>query len=240
MCVANLSRTPQPAELDLSAFKGRVPLELTGDTEFPRIGELPYFITLGRYASYWFLLRDAPEPPVVVRPAPRSAPKPVAGTDLDPLLLGPAWDKAFDSATRSILERLYLPQHLATRRWFSAKSRPLHAVRIRDYALVSASPAPGFLTLLDVRYADGGTETYCVPLAFLAGVPADELLKESPDLVVARVSGARRGVLHERLDLGLAGQLVQAIVNDRVITSRSGHIVTTRFPALCQRVTTAI
>ena len=236
LCVANLSRTPQPAELDLSAFKGRVPLELTGDTEFPRIGEVPYFITLGRYAAYWFLLRDAPEPPVVVRPAPRSAPKPVAGTDLDPLLLGPAWDKAFDSATRSILERLYLPQHLATRRWFSAKSRPLHAVRIRDHALVSASPAPGFLTLLDVRYADGGTETYCVPLAFLAGVPADELLKESPDLVVARVSGARRGVLHERLDLGLAGQLVQAIVNDRVITSRSGHIVTTRFPALSDRL----
>ena len=109
-------------------------------------------------------------------------------------------------------------------------------MRIRDYALVSASPAPGFLTLLDVRYADGGTETYCVPLAFLAGVPADELLKESPDLVVARVSGARRGVLHERLDLGLAGQLVQAIVNDRVITSRSGHIVTTRFPALSDRL----
>ncbi len=236
LCVANLSRTPQPAELDLSAFKGRTPLELTGDTEFPRIGEVPYFITLGRYAAYWFLLRDAPEPPVVVRPAPRSAPKPVAGTDLDPLLLGPAWDKAFDSATRSILERLYLPQHLATRRWFSAKSRALHAVRIRDHALVSASPAPGFLTLLDVRYADGGTETYCVPLAFLAGVPADELLKESPDLVVARVSGARRGVLHERLDLGLAGQLVQAILNDRVIASRSGHIVTARFPALAERL----
>src|SRR4029079_17906167 len=236
LCVANLSRTPQPAELDLSAFKGRVPLELTGDTEFPRIGDLPYFITLGRYAAYWFLLRDAPEPPVVVRPAPRSAPKPVAGTDLDPLLLGPAWDQAVDSATRSILERLYLPQHMATRRWFSAKSRALHAVRIRDYGLVSASPAPGFLTLLDVSYADGGAETYCVPLAFLAGVPADELLKESPDLVVARVSGARRGVLHERLDLGLAGQLVQAIVNDRVITSRFGHIVTTLFPPLSDRL----
>src|SRR4029078_3599772 len=99
-------------------------------------------------------------------------PRLVSGTAFAPLLLGPAWDKAFDSATRSILERLYLPQHLATRRWFSARSRPLHAVRIRDYALVSTSPAPGFLTLLDVGYADGGTETYCVPLAFLAGVSA--------------------------------------------------------------------
>jgi maltose alpha-D-glucosyltransferase/alpha-amylase len=236
LCVANLSRTPQPAELDLSAFKGRIPLELTGDTEFPRIGEMPYFITLGRYAAYWFLLRDAPEPPVVVRPAPRSAPKPPDGTDMDPLLLGPAWDKAFDSATRSILERLYLPHHLATRRWFAARSRTLHAVRIRDYALVSASPSPGFLTLLDVTYADGGTDTYCVPMAFLAGVPADEVLRDSPDLVVARISGARRGVLHERLDLGVAGQLVRAIVDDQVIASRGGSIVTTRFPVLSERL----
>src|SRR5204862_7963706 len=148
---------------DLSAFKGRIPLELAGDTEFPRIGELPYFITLGRYASYWFALRDAPEPSIVVRPAPRSTPKPPDPLDLVPLLLGPLWDKAFDSATRSILERIYLPQHLSTRRWFAARSRPLHAVRIRDYTLVSTSPAPGFLTLLDVTYGDGGTATYCVP-----------------------------------------------------------------------------
>src|SRR5262249_52127853 len=161
------------------------------------------------------------------RPAPRSAPKPPDGTDLDPLLLGPAWDKAFDSATRSILERLYLPHHLATRRWFAARSRALHAVNIRDYALVSASPSPGFLTLLDAPYAGGGTETYCVPMAFLAGTQADELLKESPELVVARVSGARRGVLHERLDLGVAGQLLRAIVDDQVIPSRFGRIVTT-------------
>ena len=47
LCVANLSRTVQPVELDLARFKGMMPVEMLGLTEFPRIGELPYFLTLG-------------------------------------------------------------------------------------------------------------------------------------------------------------------------------------------------
>ena len=70
LCVANLSRTAQPAELDLRAWHGRVPIEMVGSTEFPRIGELPYFLTLAPYGFYWFLLAEAPAPPVVERPAP--------------------------------------------------------------------------------------------------------------------------------------------------------------------------
>ena len=48
LCVANLSRTVQPVELDLSRFKGMTPVEMLGLTEFPRIGDLPYFLTLAR------------------------------------------------------------------------------------------------------------------------------------------------------------------------------------------------
>jgi maltose alpha-D-glucosyltransferase/alpha-amylase len=54
LCVANLSRSVQPVELDLSAFCGLVPVEIFGLTEFPRIGEKPYFLTLGPYAFFWF------------------------------------------------------------------------------------------------------------------------------------------------------------------------------------------
>jgi maltose alpha-D-glucosyltransferase/alpha-amylase len=57
LVVANLARTVQPAELDLSVFNGRTPVEMVGATEFPRIGELPYFLTLGPYSFYWFVLR---------------------------------------------------------------------------------------------------------------------------------------------------------------------------------------
>jgi maltose alpha-D-glucosyltransferase/alpha-amylase len=59
LCVANLSRTAQPAELDLSAFAGAVPVEMLGYTEFPSIGPTPYFLTLGPYGFYWFEIQHA-------------------------------------------------------------------------------------------------------------------------------------------------------------------------------------
>jgi maltose alpha-D-glucosyltransferase/alpha-amylase len=56
LCVANLSRFSQPVELDLWAYGGAVPVELFGETRFPAIGELPYFLTLGPHGFYWFRL----------------------------------------------------------------------------------------------------------------------------------------------------------------------------------------
>ena len=56
LCVANLSRSVQPVELDLSAFAGLTPVEMLGYTEFPAIGG-PYFLSLGPYAFYWFELQ---------------------------------------------------------------------------------------------------------------------------------------------------------------------------------------
>jgi maltose alpha-D-glucosyltransferase/alpha-amylase len=56
LCVVNLSRFVQPAELDLSAYDGWQPIEMIGETAFPFIGELPYFVTLGPHSFYWFRL----------------------------------------------------------------------------------------------------------------------------------------------------------------------------------------
>jgi len=54
LCVNNLSRFPQPVELDLSEHAGGVPVELTGGVHFPPIGELPYLLTLPGHGFYWF------------------------------------------------------------------------------------------------------------------------------------------------------------------------------------------
>ena len=58
LCVANLSRHPQPAELDLSEFAGATPVEMLGYTPFRVIGRDPYVLTLGGYGFYWFELRQ--------------------------------------------------------------------------------------------------------------------------------------------------------------------------------------
>lgn len=59
LCVNNLSRFPQPVELDLRRFAGRRPIELLGGVQFPEIGELPYLLTLAGYGFYWFRLTAA-------------------------------------------------------------------------------------------------------------------------------------------------------------------------------------
>jgi maltose alpha-D-glucosyltransferase/alpha-amylase len=59
LCVNNLSRFPQPVELDLHQFGGLQPVEMLGGVEFPRIGELPYLLTLAGYGFYWFRIAGA-------------------------------------------------------------------------------------------------------------------------------------------------------------------------------------
>jgi maltose alpha-D-glucosyltransferase/alpha-amylase len=57
LCVANLSRSVQPVELDLSPSAGFTPVEMLGYTNFPVVGQHPYFLTLGPYGFYWFELQ---------------------------------------------------------------------------------------------------------------------------------------------------------------------------------------
>ena len=59
LCVNNLSRFPQPVELDLRRFKGVTPVECMGGVTFPPIGDLSYLLTLPGHGFYWFQL---PEP----------------------------------------------------------------------------------------------------------------------------------------------------------------------------------
>src|SRR5579859_427157 len=126
LCVANLSRSAQATELDLSAWKDRVPLEMLGRTRFPAIGELPYMITLAPYGFYWFELkeRDKSEPVT-----PRAVP------EFETLVvpLNSTWVSL--ARTRGVFERDVLPGHLARTRWY-----PGHSPATIRPTLVSAIP----------------------------------------------------------------------------------------------------
>ena len=60
LCVGNLSRFAQPAQLPLQRWEGMTPIELIGRVPFPAIGAPPYFITLPPYGFYWFGLVGRP------------------------------------------------------------------------------------------------------------------------------------------------------------------------------------
>jgi maltose alpha-D-glucosyltransferase/alpha-amylase len=57
LVVNNLSSTAQAVELDLRRYKGNILIEMSGKNMFPRVGDLPYLLTLGPYQCYWFRLR---------------------------------------------------------------------------------------------------------------------------------------------------------------------------------------
>jgi maltose alpha-D-glucosyltransferase/alpha-amylase len=60
LVVNNLSRFSQYVEIDLRRFDGWTPVDLFGGIPFPKIGELPYLVTLGPHGFYWF--RFVPPP----------------------------------------------------------------------------------------------------------------------------------------------------------------------------------
>jgi maltose alpha-D-glucosyltransferase/alpha-amylase len=126
LCVANLSRSAQATELDLSAFKDRVPLEMLGRTHFPAIGELPYMITLAPYGFYWFQLqhRDKSEP---------ATPSIVPEFETLVVPVGATWVSL--ARTRSLFECDVLPGHLARSRWY-----PIHDASAIHPILTSAIP----------------------------------------------------------------------------------------------------
>jgi maltose alpha-D-glucosyltransferase/alpha-amylase len=63
LCVHNLSRFAQPAELALAKWAGSTPYEVLGRVPFPIISEEPYTITLPPYGFLWFDLVPEERPP---------------------------------------------------------------------------------------------------------------------------------------------------------------------------------
>jgi maltose alpha-D-glucosyltransferase/alpha-amylase len=57
LVVNNLSSAAQAVELDLRRYKGNILIEMFGKNIFPRVGDLPYLLTMGPYQFYWFRLR---------------------------------------------------------------------------------------------------------------------------------------------------------------------------------------
>ena len=221
LVLANLARSVQPVELDLSAFKGYTPVEMLGLTHFPRIGELPYFVTLGPHTFYWFLLQRTPTT-IAVRVA--TEPRPEVELP-EPLMMGPAWETLLEGNVRTLIERDCLLPFMARQRWFGGKARDPRKCRIVEWSLVARSPDTMFLTMAEVTYADGSAERYFVPLAVKGGRDGEDLLSYHAHVVIAPISGARKGVLYDPSnDEGFGATLLTSIEENREFRAHAGLI----------------
>jgi maltose alpha-D-glucosyltransferase/alpha-amylase len=59
LCVANLARTVQSVELNLSAFEGARPVDLFSDSRFPPISGAPYVLSLPGRGFLWLRFEPA-------------------------------------------------------------------------------------------------------------------------------------------------------------------------------------
>ena len=181
LCVANLSRAAQAVELDLSAYAGKVPVEMVGGSAFPPIGQLSYLLTLPPYGFYWFLLADASQMPSWHVPPVDRMP------DLPTLVLKRGVQDLLEPSARRVLEQESLPTYLPKRRWFSGHELPAGQVRVAYALPFGEGQRPLLLSEVEVQ-RNGERERYQLPFGF---VTEDESSSALPNqLALAR---ARRG-----------------------------------------------
>jgi maltose alpha-D-glucosyltransferase / alpha-amylase len=183
LCVANLSRSAQAVELDLSEFAGRVPVELSGGTAFPKIGQLTYLLTLPPFGFVWFLLSAEAEAPAWSSATAGPLAEHytfVLRTGLQDIVAGSA---------RKVLQHDILPFYIAQRRWFQNKDEGVHGVEINAFdALPGAGPDAIFVELcVEVNER---IERYTLPMT-VAWEDAPSYPFEAP-LALARVRRGRR------------------------------------------------
>jgi maltose alpha-D-glucosyltransferase/alpha-amylase len=184
LCVANLSRSAQATELDLSAFKGRIPLEMLGRTRFPAIGELPYMITLAPYGFYWFELQERDKSQPVT---PRAVP------EFETLVVpvGSTWVSM--ARERGMFERDVLPGHLARSRWYPERSpRAIHPKLVSATPFCDIGDNRPYLAFFEAKQ-QGETARYVLPMQ-IEWVRFDRE-HYNPKALAAVRQGAREGTL---------------------------------------------
>jgi maltose alpha-D-glucosyltransferase/alpha-amylase len=245
LCVANLSRSAQPVELDLVAFRGRVPVEMMGHTTFPPIGDLPYLLTLPRHGVYWFRLAVTAEVPEWHEGRLRPIELPV-------LVLADGWDTFFpdrvDASRRGLalhvreqIEREILPAHLPTQRWFGAKQDRIDAVRLDEFGEWSFGNSKWLIALLDVRLAGGATETYFLPLSLAWGEDEEQWRRLLPVALGKVRHKARVGILYDAFaDPAFLSAVTHAMCEETVAEPGNGTLEFTRTQAFDTVVGTAV
>jgi maltose alpha-D-glucosyltransferase/alpha-amylase len=212
LCVANLARSPQAVELDLREFNGRVPVEMTGGSAFPPIGELTYLLTLPPYGFYWFELRTADQAPEW-----RVAP-PEMLIEYATLVARRGMADIVSETTRAQLQRDVLPNYLQARRWFAAKDKKLDGVLLTPIAALDNTPEAPVLFRVTARFG-AEEQHYLLPLGLIWENQDTPLLAKQLALANVRRT-SRMGVLTDAFAIpAFARILIDLLARNATINS---------------------
>jgi maltose alpha-D-glucosyltransferase / alpha-amylase len=187
LVVVNLSRYTQPAELDLSSFKGYKPIEVFSKNKFPGIKEdTPYFLTLAGHDCEWFILEK-------VHPE-------MDTENALPLIELQHWDELVERDTLEELENNILRNYMMKMRWFGGKARGIENIKVINHARVPLPEDSVYFLLIEVQYQSGLPEIYQLPVAFGKDQFASKVKDHCPQAVLALIRlGDREGVLYDAI-----------------------------------------
>jgi maltose alpha-D-glucosyltransferase/alpha-amylase len=209
LCVANLARTPQAVELDLAAYAGRVPIELTGPSSFPPIGQLNYLLTLPPYAFYWFELKASTE----AAPSWRDDP-PEQLPEFQTLVVRESLRELLGERHSATILQDLLPAYLQRRRWFASKNDVISSVRIASTAQVPSNREI-MLTEIEVKLRDRA-ERYLLPAGIAWEGATPQPLPQQ--LAMARVRRGRRvGYITDAFSFEALPRAIMGWVRERAI-----------------------
>ncbi|WP_311223840.1 MULTISPECIES: maltose alpha-D-glucosyltransferase [unclassified Acidovorax] len=229
LTVFNLSRAAQPVELDLSAYKGRAPLEMLGRVTFPPIGDLPYLLTLHSYGFYWFKLSTEADVPAWHQDGLDLQERPV-------LVLFDGWTSFFrdkvmpwrigmSERMRAQFESDTLPRFIELQRWYGGKGTATDRARIQDHTVWKVGQdCEWMLPLVTVEAADAPPASYFVPLALAWEEGDEERMRRIAPAGVARVrQQANVGVMGDAFhDESFCRAMVRAIGNNEQLPTEGG------------------
>jgi maltose alpha-D-glucosyltransferase/alpha-amylase len=229
LCVANLSRSAQPVELNLTPFKGRVPVEMMGRTTFPPIGDHAYLLTLAAHGFYWFKLTTDAEAP--------SWHEQVFSIDERPVLvLFDGWSSLFRDRvvpwrigmaekTRAQFETDTLPRFIESQRWYASKGTTIERARIVDHVVWNEGKIGWVLALLDLGTPDDSAG-YFMPLALAWEDRDEERLRNIGTAAIAKIrQQASVGVMGDAFaDEAFCRAIVGAMAKRKDIPTAQGKL----------------
>ena len=241
LCVVNLARSAQPVELDLSRFRGRVPVEMLGRTHFPPIGDLPYLLTLPAHAFYWFRLAADVEVPHWHQEYLHAEDRPV-------LVLFDGWNSLFRDhvvpwrigmavKTRQQFETDTLPRYIEAQRWYASKGTPVRRAKLSDHLMWEEGQDAWLVALIDLEGPEEPAR-YFVALAMVWEEQEEERARNLAGTAVARVrQQANVGVMGDAYaDEPFCRAVLRAIAQGRELPTAQGTLHFRRTAAYAELV----
>ncbi|WP_018612144.1 maltose alpha-D-glucosyltransferase [Segetibacter koreensis] len=211
LVIVNLSKYSLAAEIDLSAYKNHIPVEVFSKNRFPVVKDSPYFFTLGAYAYEWFELENVNTKAQTLEALPT--------------IRIETWDEILKESTLEEIQN-NLASYLIKTDWFINKERSIQSIVITNHATIPTREEKVVLILVEVQFEGSLPESYQLPLTFAKEDLALKMKETCPEAIVAKLKiGGEEAILIDALfSANFQNDLIQKMAANDVIPLEESSI----------------